>query len=117
MKYYYGNSMKEALSNPAIEIKSAKQLESYKEVYSIVIRCEELDGLPTNVDMPIDSCLADAIEDEVYVEEAINDYLSDTYGYCMWDYSYEVDKKKPVIHITDIEWDVTDTCDDYDDDE
>lgn len=108
MKYYYGNSMKEALSNPAVEIKSAKQLESYKEVYSIVIRCEELDSLPTSVDMPIDSCLADAIEDKDYVEETINNYLSDNYGYCMLGYNYEVDKKKPVIHITDIEWDTVD---------
>ena len=37
MKYYYGNSMKEAMSNPAVEIKSTKQLRQYEENYNIVI--------------------------------------------------------------------------------
>lgn len=37
MKYYYGNSMKEAISNPAVEIKSTKQLQQYEENYNIVI--------------------------------------------------------------------------------
>ena len=110
MKYYYGNSTKEALSNKPVEIKTAKQLEQYKDVYHVVIPCEELDSLPTEVDMPIDSCLADAIEDQEYLEEEINDYLSDTYGYCMSGYDYTIDEKVPVIHITNIDWDVSD-CD------
>ena len=41
MKYYYGNSMKEAMSNPAVEIKSTKQLRQYEENYNIVIPVAE----------------------------------------------------------------------------
>ena len=43
MKYYYGNSMKEAMSNPAVEIKTTKQLRQYEENYSIVVPEAELD--------------------------------------------------------------------------
>ena len=44
MKYYYGNSYKEAVSNNPVEIKSAKVLESYKEVYNVVIPANEIEG-------------------------------------------------------------------------
>ena len=37
MKYYYGNSIKEALSNEPITIRSTKQLQQYEENYSVVI--------------------------------------------------------------------------------
>lgn len=37
MKYYYGNSRKEALSNPPIDIKSVKQLEQYQEHYTFMM--------------------------------------------------------------------------------
>ena len=37
MKYRYGNSMKEAMSNPPIDIKSTTQLEQYKECYNVVV--------------------------------------------------------------------------------
>ena len=37
MKYYYGNSMKEAMANPPVEIKGTKELERYKECYSVVV--------------------------------------------------------------------------------
>ena len=43
MKYYYGNSMKEAMSNLAVEIKSTKQLRQYEENYSMVIPASEID--------------------------------------------------------------------------
>lgn len=43
MKYYYGNSMKEALSNPPMEIKTTKQLRQYEENYSVVIPASEID--------------------------------------------------------------------------
>ena len=43
MKYYYGNSMKEAMSNPAVEIKSTKQLRQYEENYNIVIPEADID--------------------------------------------------------------------------
>lgn len=102
MKYYYGHSMKEALSNSPVEIKGTKQYEQYKEYYPVLIPCDEF--LPTEVEMDIDSCLADVIEDNEYVEEYINDYLSDEYGYCVNSYEWEVIKDK--IKITSIDWDL-----------
>ena len=62
-------------------------------------------GLPSEVDMEIDSCLADALEDVVYVEQVINDYLSDEYGWCVWGYEYDIVGNH--IHITNINWDVS----------
>lgn len=103
MKYYYGNSMKEALSNAPVEIETTKQYEGYKEVYSVLIPCDDVP--PTEVDMEIDSCLADAIGDKEYVEDVINDYLSDTYGWCVNHYNYSIQDGK--IHITHIDWDLT----------
>ena len=41
MKYYYGNSVKEALNFPPIEIKTAKQLKEYEESYWVVIPADE----------------------------------------------------------------------------
>lgn len=41
MKYYYGNSIKEAISNKPVEIKNTIILEQYKEVYSVVIPATE----------------------------------------------------------------------------
>ncbi len=105
MKYYYGNSVKEALSNNPVEIKTTKQLQQYEENYSVVIPCEDVDDLPAQVDIEINSCLADAIEDKEYVEEYINDYLSDSYGYCNSGYSYDIDGD--CIHVKDIEWDIS----------
>lgn len=103
MKYYYGDSVKDALANDPVEIKTAKNLEQYKEVYSVVIPCEDVP--PTEVEMEIDSCLADSLEDTDYVEEVIDDYLGDEYGYCVEGYQWEVDGDK--IKITNIEWDLT----------
>lgn len=42
MKYYYGNSTKEALSNAPIEIRTVKKLKQYQEVYNVVINAEEV---------------------------------------------------------------------------
>ena len=103
MKYYYGDSMKDALSHSPVEIKTTKQYEAYKEMYGVVIPCDEVP--PTEVEMEIDSCLADSIEDEYYVVEVINDYLSDNYGWCVNNYDYEVKDDK--IEITNIDWDLT----------
>lgn len=36
-------------------------------------------------------------------DEAISDYLSDTYGFCHYGFSYEDDGEQ--IHIANIEWD------------
>ena len=35
--YYYGNSLKEALSNPPVEIKTLEQLLQYESTYAFVI--------------------------------------------------------------------------------
>ena len=104
MKYYYGNSYKEAVSNSPVNIKSAKQLRQYEENYTWVIPVEET--LPEEEELEIDSCLADAIDDDDYVQEAINNYLSDKYGYCVEDYDYEIVDDK--IKISLISWDTED---------
>lgn len=41
--YYYGNSMKEAMSNPPVKIKTAKQLIQYEANYTFVISADALD--------------------------------------------------------------------------
>ena len=99
-KYYYGSSYKEALSNSPITIKTEKQLRQYEDNYTWVIPLE--DTLPENEEMEIDSCLADAIEDEDYVQECIDNYLSNKYGYCADYYDYEIVNDK--IKITHITW-------------
>lgn len=43
MKYYYGNSWKEAMSNPPVEIKTTKQLAQYEANYTFVIAADALD--------------------------------------------------------------------------
>lgn len=106
MNYRYGNSYKEALSNPAIEIDTIETLMDYSDIYTVLIPDDKFVELPVEIDMPIDSCLADAIEDTNYVEEVINNYLSDNYKYVFWNYDYEI--KDEVIHITNINWDVED---------
>lgn len=52
MKYYYGNTPEEAVTNPPVEIKSTSTLESYHQNYTIVVPacdieedCEEKEGL------------------------------------------------------------------------
>ena len=104
MKYYYGNSYKEAVSNKPIEIKTTKQLNQYEENYSWVIPVEDV--LPEEEEMEIDSCLADSVEDDDYVQEVINNYLSDKYGYCVESYDYEIVDDK--IKISLISWDMED---------
>ena len=46
--YYYGNSMKEAMSNPPVEIKTAKQLIQYEANYTFVIAADALDKQEDN---------------------------------------------------------------------
>lgn len=43
MKYYYGNSYKEAISNNPVEIDSTKILEAYRENYNVVFPAEDQD--------------------------------------------------------------------------
>lgn len=42
MKYYYGDSFKDALANEPVEIKSTKTLEQYQEMYWVVIPASEV---------------------------------------------------------------------------
>ena len=44
-------------------------------------------------------------EDEL--DEAIGDYLSNTYGYCQYHFNYDI-IENGLIHIYDIEWDTND---------
>lgn len=41
--YYYGNSMKEAMSNPPVKITTAKQLIQYEANYTFVIAADAVD--------------------------------------------------------------------------
>lgn len=53
MKYYYGNSVKEALSNEPVTIRSTKQLQQYQECYWVVIpedEAEEMLGHEEEID-------------------------------------------------------------------
>ena len=43
MKYYYGNSYKEAISNPPIEITNTNILQAYQDNYDCVIPASEVD--------------------------------------------------------------------------
>ena len=43
MKYYYGNSFKEAISNAPVEIKSTVILQQYQDVYDVVIAVVDVD--------------------------------------------------------------------------
>lgn len=43
MKYYYGNSYKEAFSNDPVEIKTTAALRSYERVYNVVIPADDID--------------------------------------------------------------------------
>lgn len=46
--YYYGNSMKEAMSNPPVEIKTAKKLIQYEANYTFIIAADALDKKEEN---------------------------------------------------------------------
>ena len=43
MKYYYGNSYKEAISNNPVEINSTRILKQYQDVYNVVIPVADVD--------------------------------------------------------------------------
>ena len=57
----------------------------------------ELYVKPTDIDEEWDEM------DDDEREEAMSDYLSDTYGFCHYGFNYEDDGEQ--IHITNIEWD------------
>ena len=43
MKYYYGNSYKEAISNDPVEINSTRELQQYQDAYNFVIPVDDID--------------------------------------------------------------------------
>lgn len=74
MKYFYGNSYKEALSNNPVEIESPEILEAYKENYSNVFPAEDQDDFLSLV--TVDAVTGEEI-DERYddVDDARADFL------------------------------------------
>ena len=42
-KYYYGDSVKDALSHDPVTIRSIKQLKGYEENYNVVIPADEVE--------------------------------------------------------------------------
>ena len=74
MKYFYGNSYKEARSNNPVEIDSTKILEAYKENYNVVFPAEDQDDFYSLV--TVDAVTGEEI-DERYddIDDARADFL------------------------------------------
>ena len=69
MKYYYGNSYKEAISNNPIEINDTRILEQYKACYSNVFPVEEEES----------GCSTETFYDVVYMYNDDDTEYTDTY--------------------------------------
>lgn len=112
MKYYYGNSYKEALANDPVELTTIEQYQQYTDNYSVVIPVSD-QGLPIKVvfsavEVDIDeTCL----DDKEAMEDILADHLSDDFGYCVNSFSYEIKKDEsgqPIEYIcNDIDWDTS----------
>ena len=64
-------------------------------------------GLPDDVDIDIEDLdIEDGMEDWEIVD-AIGDYLSNEYGYCHYDFYYEIKGDK--VCVTDISWDTSES--------
>ena len=74
--------------------------------YEILSKEEDIDnealGLPDSVVIPYDY-MDPEIDD---IEESINNYLSDAYGFCVKTYNYE--QYIDYVIVNDIEWDTED---------
>jgi len=101
MKYYYGNTYKEAINNAPADIQTTEQLQQYESCYAVIFPVETV--LPDVVEIEIDGCLADNINDPAWMSQYINDYLSDKYGSCIQNYTWDVVDDK--IVVTNIFWD------------
>lgn len=55
---------------------------------------EDIEELPTEVELTLKDMIEDDLEDEETVTEKITDYLSDNYGFCLFDYDYEIISKE-----------------------
>lgn len=49
--------------------------------------------------------LEDYEVDETDVEDFIGDYLAETYGYCIYNFDYEIKNNKKSILVSNIDWD------------
>ena len=57
---------------------------------------EDIEGLPTEIELTLKDMIEDDLEDEETVTEEINNYLSDNWGFCVFDYEYEIIAKEYV---------------------
>jgi hypothetical protein len=57
---------------------------------------QDVEGLPTELELTLINMIEDDLEDEEIVTEEINEYLSDNYGFCVFDYEYEIIAKEYV---------------------
>lgn len=69
----------------------------YCETYNLPKRVEILAS-----DLEVDNDLLLVDSDEL--EDMVNDYLSDKYGYCLEDYTYNIEDNKVIVF--DIVWDI-----------
>ena len=59
--------------------------------------------LPKRLTLDLDVLGLDEYSDKDEIEDAINDYLSDEYGFCVNSWEYEIESD--VIFISNIDWD------------
>ena len=92
MRYYYGNSLKEAISNNPVEIESTKILSQYEGCYSFVIPESDikLEDLPTDrlVELLNEYYCDNGFEldnNQVFKsEEETRDKILNNYEFCDW---------------------------------
>lgn len=96
MKYCYGNSYKEAITNPSIDITDTKVLNQYINTYNYVFP-ENMLLSDSKVEIEVDSCLADNIEDTDWMEDYITDYLYDKYEGTVRGFNWDVVGDKIVV--------------------
>ena len=64
-------------------------------------------GLPKTVKLTFDDIDEDAKKDSYVFEEEINDYLSDNFGFCVYNWDYKTNGND--ITITNINWDTSES--------
>lgn len=57
---------------------------------------QDIEELPIQLELTLADMIEEDLEDEEIVTEKINDYLSDNYGFCVFDYEYEIIAKEYV---------------------
>ena len=71
--------------------------------------------LPNKLSINLDFLVDDLedVDDSWYLEEAINEYLSDEYSSSLYGFDYTVDKDAGLVHVTNIKWNTTESLDKY----